>query len=642
MIYIQDTKPNLTNDYPLSVSVQNLWRVLNLPALKFLDLSYINLGGATDWLKAITVHPCLMNLHFLLLLVSIHLHHLSPTSTVLFPWLLNSNRSLISLDLFKNLLQGPIPSGIGEMTSLRYLDLSKNYFQGGIPSSFRDLYNLEYLYLVEDNLTGELPCIKNCTALRGLQFYANRLNGLSECTWKLSNLEILEVDHNLMNGTTTKLNMSVLTISDVDSMDTVSPWFWELPIKLSYLDLSRNKITRDISKLPPILDDFCAVNLSSNLFHGSIPRFPVNVAVLSLSSNMFPGTASALCSISGGELTYLDLPNNLLSGELPDCWFQWKKLSILNQQNNFFSGRIPASFGSLIRIQTLHLSNNSFSGELPPALRFCQDLDVIDVGENQMFVPNSKSWTYSGRWLIVVRLRSNHFHGTIPLQLCYLTSLQILDLSNNNISGIMPDCINNLTAIAETKGTIETFCRNVSNPVVVDGLFYILPYTDNLMVIWKGMALQYGKTFGLVKSADLSNNNLSGDIPGTITTLLGMVALNLSHNQLTGIIPPTFGNLRALQSLNLSKNQVFGELPGSLQDLNYIPLSTQLQSLENSRFMGNPKLCGRPLSNVCPRDEATAKDHHPSVDNQEDGEDDDEIFGVGFYMSAGIGFFTAF
>ncbi|KAJ4842847.1 hypothetical protein Tsubulata_041419 [Turnera subulata] len=714
------------NDF---VSVQSLWWVLNLPALKVLDLSYINLGGATDWLKAVDIHPSLVNLRLSQCQLSspinpsaltrvnsssslevLDLSSNSLTSTVLFPWLLNSNRSLISLNLFKNLLQGPIPGGIGAMTSLRYLDLSKNYFQGGIPSSFGDLHNLEYLYLVEDNLTGELPCMKNCTALRELQFYANKLNGLSECIWKLTNLEILDVGQNLMNGTTvsdvqlshlTKLvvlgfsfssvslnlttdwvppfqlkrvalsssklgprfpqclrnqkNMSVLTISDADIMDAVSPWFWELPIKLSYLDLSDNQFTGDISKLPQILDDFCAVNLSSNLFHGSIPRFPANVTALSLSSNMFTGTASALCSISGRELTYLDLSNNHLSGELPDCWFNWKKLAILNLQNNFFSGRIPASFGSLVRIQALHLSNNSFSGELPAALRFCQDLDIIDIGENQI---SGRLPTWLGESLsklIVVRLRSNHLHGTIPFQLCHLTSVQILDLSHNNISGSIPDCLNNFTAMAETKGTIETFHHNVSNPVA-DGLFYILPYTDNVMVVWKGMALQYGKTLGLVKSVDLSSNNLSGEIPGIITTLLGMVALNLSHNQLIGSIPPTFGNLRALQSLDLSQNQLFGELPGSIQGLNYlsllnvsynnlsgkIPLSTQLQSLDSSGFMGNPKLCGRPLSNACPGDEGTAEDHHPSVDNKDDGGDDVEIFGVGFYMSAGIGFFTAF
>ncbi|KAJ4821760.1 hypothetical protein Tsubulata_041294, partial [Turnera subulata] len=81
--------------------------------------------------------------------------------------------------------------------------------------------------------------------------------------------------------------------------------------------------------------------------------------------------------------------------------------------------------------------------------------------------------------------------------------------------------------------------------------------------------------------------------------------------------------------LNVSYNNLSGK----------IPLSTQLQSLDSSGFMGNLKLCGKPLPNVCSGDEAAAKDQHPAA-NQ--GRKDDEIFGVGFYLSAGFGLFTAF
>ncbi|KAJ4821762.1 hypothetical protein Tsubulata_041297 [Turnera subulata] len=520
-----------------------------------------------------------------------------------------------------------------------------------------------------NNLSGDVPCMRNCSSLRALHVYSNKLNGLSECTWELSNLEVLDFARNMMNGTTisdaqlsnlTKLvtldhvflsdcehkkNLAVVSISRANILDIISNWFWELPIKLSYLDLSENQISGDIQKPPQILDDFCAVNLSSNLFQGSIPRFPANVTALSLSSNMLTGTTSSLCSMSGGKLTYLDLSNNLLSGELSDCWFHWKKLSILNLQNNNFSGRIPGSFGSLLSLQALHLSSNSFSGELPPALRFCQELDIIDVGENQL-TGRLPTWLEESlSKLTVMHLRSNRFHGGIPWQLCYLTSVQILDLSNNNLSGIIPDCLNNFTYTADTRGILETFYHNVTS-AIGNGMPLTIPYVDNVMVVWKGMAPQYGETLGLVKSVDLSSNNLSWEIHR-------VVALNLSRNQLIGFLPPTFGNLRALQSLDLSQNQLSGELPGSLQDLNYlsllnvsynnlsgkIPQSTQLQSLDSSGFMGNPKLCGKPLPNM----KLLQKNQHPSVNQgSKDDVGDDEIFWVGFYVSAGIGFFTAF
>ncbi|KAJ0909694.1 putative leucine-rich repeat domain superfamily [Helianthus annuus] len=91
-----------------------------------------------------------------------------------------------------------------------------------------------------------------------------------------------------------------------------------------------------------------------------------------------------------------------------------------------------------------------------------------------------------------------------------------------------------------------------------------------------------------------------------------LISLNLSRNQLTGNIPDKIGDMKALESFDLSLNKLSGELPMSLSTLNFIsivnvscnkftgrvPTSTQIQSLNESNFIGN-KLCGAPLTSDC-------------------------------------------
>ena len=56
---------------------------------------------------------------------------------------------------------------------------------------------------------------------------------------------------------------------------------------------------------------------------------------------------------------------------------------------------------------------------------------------------------------MVIRLRSNEFFGDIPQQICRLSSLIILDLDNNRLSGSIPRCLNNISAMATIPSAID-------------------------------------------------------------------------------------------------------------------------------------------------------------------------------------------
>ncbi|PQP96438.1 LRR receptor-like serine/threonine-protein kinase FLS2 [Prunus yedoensis var. nudiflora] len=241
----------------------------------------------------------------------------------------------------------------------------------------------------------------------------------------------------------------------------------------------------------------------------------------------------------------------------------------------------------------------------------------------------------------MLRLRSNSLSGHIPRQLCYLPSLHILDLGSNNFSGTILDCLNNMTCLL-----YDDLTNNKNMSAIYDA---------HTTVMSKGQDLDYYKTLDLVYSIDLSSNNLEGEIPEGIISLIGLGTLNFSMNQLSGSIPSKIGNLHLLETLDLSYNHLSGQIPQSISSLTFlshlnlsynnlrgrIPSGSQLQVLENnsSIYKGNPSLCGVPLSTKCPVDDSITPNKDPE-DKNEDDEDDKGV--VWIYVSLGLGFIVGF
>ena len=91
---------------------------------------------------------------------------------------------------------------------------------------------------------------------------------------------------------------------------------------------------------------------------------------------------------------------------------------------------------------------------------------------------------------------------------------------------------------------------------------------------WYGVGTDH---WGRVTGLDLQSNQLSGEIPAELGSLVSLRGLDLSGNQLSGEIPAAeLGSLVNLQDLNLSGNQLSGEIPaelGSLVSLRGLKLS---------------------------------------------------------------------
>ena len=290
-------------------------------------------------------------------------------------------------------------------------------------------------------------------------------------------------------------------------------------------------------------------------------------------------------------------------------------------------------------------------------LKNCSLLKFVDLGNNK-FSGSVPAWIGEGLPLLnILILRSNKFGGSISVNLCWLKYLRILDLSVNNISGTIPQCFNNFTAMAQ-KGDLFSgiIGSNYTDSYVYD-YDDTQEFVNDATVIMKGRELEYGKYLGLLKIINLASNKLTGKVPSEISSLLELVVLNISRNELIGEIPQMIGQLKQLQSLDMSRNQFSNEIPSSMSELHFlsdldlsynnlsgkIPSGTRLRSFDAVDFTGNWALCGPPLPNKCPGEETPNQSDQPTDhDGNEDNEKDGDEFEKWFFAAAGFGFFIGF
>ncbi|KAM1765362.1 hypothetical protein ACFX11_004498 [Malus domestica] len=558
--------------------------------------------------------------------------------------------SLKSLNLGDNNMNGSIPESLGQLSELVDLHLGGNSWEGILTEThFINLTRLQSLYLSTD---GAMPLIFNVSYEWIPPFQLHTIS-ITNCSvgpafpvWLQSQTELLDV-----TLSSTRISYSI-----------PEEWFFNLSSKVEHLDLSRNKIRgklqsqlkfpnlyyMDLSRnqfegpLPHLSSDATYLYLQSNSFSGPIPsnfgQLMPKLRYLNLAENHLNGTIpSSLCDIQ--NLTILSLRSNQFYGEFPEAWSVWHDIWVVDVADNNLSGNIPSSMGVPSSLIILKMNNNNFDGEIPIELKNATSLFSIDLGGNKL-TGSVPLWIGSNYFeLSTLRLHSNFLSGHIPRHLCNLPFLHILDLGHNNLSGTIPKCLKNLT-------TLTFFPSNNYSNFGYDEI--------QTTVTAKGSELVYYKTaLEWVYSIDLSSNNLEGEIPEEMTSLIALGTLNLSRNQLRGNIPSTIGNLRWLETLDLSHNRLSGQIPQSYSSLSLlahvnlsfnnlagrIPSGNQLQTLEDpSIYEGNPLLCGVPLLTKCSGDETPP---FPSSDAG-DNKDEDDNRKLWLYVSITLGFITGF
>ncbi|KAI3822923.1 hypothetical protein L1987_10524 [Smallanthus sonchifolius] len=655
-----------------SLAKANNWVnvILGLKNISFLSLDGCNLSQVMHPYSTSFVNSSSSSSSSSIFSLSLRDNNLNSS---MYHWLfpLTSNR-LWQLILSDNILVG-LPEYIGKLCSLASLSFSNNSAVGEFPDFLTKMSGCTSARLQEmdvsyNRLTGSLSSdIQKFPSLVYLNLANNHLNGtISEKVWELDTLDILDISSNSLRGIISEsIGKSKLRTIDLSNNSLEGPLGTSKAHMsnlsyIEYIDLGSCKLGPSFPKWIQTLKNLTHLDISNTRISDIVPdefwnMWPSRLTYLNISSNNFTGKIPDLLSNFDPESSIIDLSSNNFYGEIPDCLWHFKHLKVLNLGHNKLSGRLRASIESSVELEVLYLYNNNFSGDLPLSLRNCTKLTFLDLGANK-FSGNVPVWigeNLSGLYLL--SLRSNNFFGYIPLEICELVNLQILDLSMNNLNGTIPTCVSNLTSMVQAgfSQQLHSFLDPFSVVSETYQTKFLPVYADYALIQWQGNTIEFNKNLGLLKSIDLSSNNLTGQIPYELTDLHELLALNLSSNALVRDIPHKIGEMKNLLTLDLSRNKLSGGLPSSMSQLNfinYIDLSHnylsgrippgQLQTFDPSRYTDNAGLCGPPVLEKCGVEEDS--EVPPMVGEDEDIEEGTNELWRWFYIGGATGFATGF
>uniref|UniRef100_A0A0E0I9Q0 non-specific serine/threonine protein kinase n=1 Tax=Oryza nivara TaxID=4536 RepID=A0A0E0I9Q0_ORYNI len=211
------------------------------------------------------------------------------------------------------------------------------------------------------------------------------------------------------------------------------------------------------------------------------------------------------------------------------------------------------------KLRQLKMAMNDISGTLPVGmLQQFADLDILDF-------------------------RNNNLTGHVSTEIGMLTSLTYMDLSHNNLSGVITeehfaslkrlkymDLSYNSLRIAVDPGWIAPFrlqhacfasCQmGPQFPSWLQGQVDITYFDISIFGITDKLPDRFWTTFSKVKYLDFSNNGISGALPTNMENM-PMEYLQLGSNQISGQIPPLPRNITLL---DVSNNSLQGPLPSEL------------------------------------------------------------------------------
>lgn len=237
-----------------------------------------------------------------------------------------------------------------------------------------------------------------------------------------------------------------------------------------------------------------------------------------------------------------------LSGTLPSDLNQLSQLVTLSFQSNSLSGSLP-SLANLQFLQDIYLDSNNFTSIDKDFFTNLTSLQTVSLGENPDLAPWSIPDGLSQSKSLAIFYASNaNIEGSIPDWFGSMPSLNELRLSYNNLNGSLPSSL---------PGTsIQKLWMN-NQQSGLSGTIDVLAAMPDLTQVW------------------LQANAFTGPIPD-LSNCTQLFDLQLRDNQFTGIVPSSLTSLPQLVNITLKNNKLQGPVPEFSSGVN--------AELDNNKF----------------------------------------------------------
>ncbi|KAF3669497.1 hypothetical protein FXO38_07294 [Capsicum annuum] len=231
------------------------------------------------------------------------------------------------------------------------------------------------------------------------------------------------------------------------------------------------------------------------------------------------------------QLEALSLTNNC--SEMPNFLHYQRNLRQLSLSECNMGGNFPNwLLENNTRLEEIYLDGNAFTGTLQ--LSFLPNLKTFDISNNKIqgqLPPNIGSIFPN---MLRLQMSKNMIEGTLPSSFGDMKNLQCLDLSYNKLSGDLP--------IELARNGSKLFFLRLSNNMLEGEIFPVSTDINSFKYLY------------------LDGNNFSGSIPQNLSAA-PLSSLDLSNNNLSGNVPSWIGYISSLTSLALSNNNLNGPIP---------------------------------------------------------------------------------